>query len=79
MRPRPARFGHGDVVDVGWTQALFSYRGVARRRGPARASRHEEIVSEDWVGAFAAIEEEAGAAWMRRHLDHCLEPLLSER
>src|SRR5277367_4319214 len=38
----PQRFGHGDVVDVGWTQALFSYRGVARRRGPARASRHEE-------------------------------------
>ena len=29
--------------------------------------------------AFAAIEEEAAAAWMRRHLDHCLEPLLSER
>src|SRR5271154_3270216 len=38
----PRRFGHGDVVDVGWTQALFSYRGVARRRGSARASRHEE-------------------------------------
>src|ERR1700677_167652 len=38
----PRRFGHGDVVDVGRTQALFSYRGVARRRGPARASRHEE-------------------------------------
>ena len=37
------------------------------------------IVSEDAVRrAFAAIEEEAGAAWMRRHLDHCLEPLLSE-
>ena len=39
-----------------------------------------KIVSEDTVRrAFAAIEEEAGAAWMRRHLDHCLEPLLSER
>ena len=39
-----------------------------------------KIVSEDSVRrAFAAIEEEAGAAWMRRHLDHCLEPLLSER
>ena len=38
------------------------------------------IVSEDAVRrAFAAIEEEAAAAWMRRHLDHCLEPLLSER
>ena len=39
-----------------------------------------KIVSEDLVRrAFAAIEEEAGAAWMRRHLDHCLEPLLSQR
>src|ERR1700722_10779913 len=39
-----------------------------------------KIVSEDSVRrAFAAIEEKAGAAWMRRHLDHCLEPLLSER
>src|SRR6202167_1256176 len=38
-----------------------------------------KIVSEDSVRrAFAAIEEEAGAAWMRRHLGHCLEPLLSE-
>jgi Transposase DDE domain group 1 len=38
-----------------------------------------KIVSEDSVRrAFAAIEEEAGAAWLRRHLDHCLEPLLSE-
>src|SRR5271156_91845 len=38
-----------------------------------------KIISEDSVRrAFAAIEEEAGAAWMRRHLDHCLEPLLSE-
>ena len=38
-----------------------------------------KIVSEDSVRrAFAAIEEKAGAAWMRRHLDHCLEPLLSE-
>ena len=37
------------------------------------------IVSEDAVRrAFAAIEEEAGAVWMRRHLDYCLEPLLSE-
>src|SRR5271156_6141952 len=27
----PRRSGHGDVVDVGWTQALFSYRGVAGR------------------------------------------------
>ena len=37
------------------------------------------IVSEDAVRrAFAAIEEEAGAAWLRRHLDYCLEPLLAE-
>jgi len=38
-----------------------------------------KIVSEDTVRrAFAAIEEEAGANWIRRHLDHCVEPLLSE-
>src|SRR5271157_2062446 len=38
-----------------------------------------KIVSEDSARrAFAAIEEEAGAAWLRRHLDHCLEPLLAE-
>ena len=28
--------------------------------------------------AFATIEEEAGAVWLRRHLDYCLEPLLAE-
>src|SRR5271166_5563972 len=38
-----------------------------------------KIVSEDAVRrAFAAIEEEAGANWLRGHLDHCVEPLLSE-
>src|SRR5271157_946483 len=38
-----------------------------------------KIVSEDTVRrAFAAIEEEAGANWMRGHLGHCVEPLLSE-
>jgi hypothetical protein len=37
------------------------------------------IVSEDAVRrAFAAIEEEAGAKWLRGHLDHCVKPLLSE-
>ena len=38
-----------------------------------------KIVSEDTVRrAFAAIEEEAGANWLRGHLDHCGERLLSE-
>src|SRR5271166_1033637 len=38
-----------------------------------------KIVSEDTVRrAFAAIEEEADANWIRSHLDHCVEPLLSE-
>jgi hypothetical protein len=38
-----------------------------------------KIVSEDAVRrAFAAIEEEAGANWIRGHLDYCVEPLLSE-
>ena len=37
------------------------------------------IVSEDAVRrAFATIEEQAGAVWLRRHLDYCLEPLLAE-
>ncbi len=39
----------------------------------------DRIVSEDAVRrAFRAIEEGAGAAWLRRHLDHCVEPLLTE-
>src|SRR5271169_5728043 len=36
------RAGHGNVVDAGWAQALFAYRGVARRRRIARTARHEE-------------------------------------
>ncbi len=37
------------------------------------------IVSEDAVRrAFAAIEEEPGAAWLWRHLDYCTAPLLAE-
>jgi hypothetical protein len=38
-----------------------------------------KIVSEDAVRrAFAAIDEAEGASWLRSHLDHCVEPLLSE-
>jgi hypothetical protein len=38
-----------------------------------------KIVSEDAVRrAFAAIDEDEGAAWVRRHLDYCTEPLLAE-
>ena len=37
------------------------------------------ILSEDAVRrAFAAIEEDEGAAWLRRQLDYCTEPLLAE-
>jgi hypothetical protein len=28
--------------------------------------------------AFAAIDEEAGATWLRRHLDRAVGPLLAE-
>src|SRR5512145_2803655 len=36
----------------------------------------ERILSEDAVRrALAAIEEAAGSAWLRRHLDHCSKPL----
>ena len=39
----------------------------------------ERILSEDAVRrGLAAIEEAAGTAWLRRHLDHCTEPLLGE-
>jgi hypothetical protein len=39
----------------------------------------KKIVSEDAVRrAFAAIDEEEGTVWQRRHLDYCTAPLLSE-
>ena len=38
-----------------------------------------KIVSEDAVRrALKTIDEEAGAAWLRCHLDHCTMPLLGE-
>jgi hypothetical protein len=38
-----------------------------------------KIVSEDAVRrAFAAIDEDDGAMWVRRHLDYCPAPLLAE-
>jgi hypothetical protein len=39
----------------------------------------ERILSEDAVRrGLAAIDEVEGTAWLRRHLDHCSEPLLGE-
>jgi DDE family transposase len=39
----------------------------------------KKIVSEDAIRrAFKAIEETEGAVWLRRHLLHCVEPLLAE-
>ena len=39
----------------------------------------KKIVSEDAIRrAFKAIDEEAGAAWLRGHLAFCVEPLLAE-
>jgi hypothetical protein len=38
-----------------------------------------KIVSEDAVRrGLKAIDEEEGAVWLRRHLDYCTAPLLSE-
>ena len=38
-----------------------------------------KIVSEDAVRrAFAAIDEDDGAVWLRQHLDYCTAPLLAE-
>ena len=73
------RAGDGDGVDVGWAQALRAYRGATERPRVAELLGMSRIVSEDAVRrAFAAIEDEAGANWLRGHLDHCVEPLLSE-
>ena len=62
--------------------ALKRYAHIAALRGDGVLPElldMSKIVSEDTVRrAFAAIEEEAGANWMRGHLDHCVEPLLSE-
>ncbi len=39
----------------------------------------KKVVSEDAVRrAFQAIDEAEGAVWLRGHLAHCVEPLLSE-
>ena len=39
----------------------------------------EKIVSEDAVRrGLKAIDEDEGAAWLRRHLGHCVGPLLNE-
>ena len=39
----------------------------------------KKVVSEDAVRrAFKAIDEEESAAWLRSHLQHCVEPLLAE-
>jgi Transposase DDE domain group 1 len=38
-----------------------------------------KVVSEDAVRrAFAAIDEDEGAVWLRQHLDYCMAPLLAE-
>jgi hypothetical protein len=40
----------------------------------------KKIVSEDAVrGGFKAIAEEKGGPWLKRHLDYCTAPLLSEQ
>ena len=39
----------------------------------------KKIVSEDAIRrAFKAIDETEGAAWLRQHLQYCVEPLLAE-
>src|ERR1700721_4404070 len=81
MRPRPATFWARRCCRC-WldTSAILISRRCAATGSLPELLGMRKIVSEDSVRrAFAAIEEEAGAAWMRRHLDHCLEPLLSER
>src|SRR6202035_824144 len=49
----------------------FQQPAAAHHRDPMCDPAHDcEIVGD---------EQEREPAWMRRHLDHCLEPLLSER
>ncbi len=39
----------------------------------------KKIVSEDAIRrAFKAVDETEGAAWLRQHLQYCVEPLLAE-
>src|SRR5271167_1598563 len=58
------------------------YAHIAALRGDAVVPEllgMKRIVSEDAVRrAFVAIEEEAGAAWLRLHPDDCTAPLLAE-
>src|SRR5271163_1427084 len=79
MRPRPATFWARRCCRC-WLDKRYSHIAALRGDGVLpELLGMRKIVSEDSVRrAFAAIEEEAGAAWMRRHLDYCLEPLLSE-
>ena len=55
---------------------------ISRRRGPIGSSTRlgmRKVVSEDAVRrGLAKIEEAAGLAWLREHLDYCVRPLLSE-
>jgi hypothetical protein len=39
----------------------------------------KKVVREDAARrAFAAVDEDESAIWLRRHLDHCTAPLLAE-
>src|ERR1700722_12610276 len=75
--PTPASNSRGSTPNF---ERLGRLAGSGSNPCRLRARRHMTVLSiyPELRRAFAAIEEKAGAAWMRRHLDHCLEPLLSE-
>jgi hypothetical protein len=58
------------------------YAHIAALRGDGVAPEllgMKKVVSEDAVRrAFAAVDEDESATWLRRHLDHCTAPLLAE-
>ncbi len=71
-----------DVLGTAMLSGHTRYAHIAALRGDGVVPEllgMKKIVSEDPVRrAFAAIEEEAGAAWLRHHLDDCTAPLLAE-
>jgi len=71
---------NGDAVDVVWAQALSHIAALRCDSVLPELLGMNKIVSEDAVRrAFAAIDEDDGAVWLRRHLDYCSAPLLADR
>jgi len=88
----PLRYTSPDAPDVRGVTGTWVLPVLAGRRRYARVTAlrpdsvlpelmgMSRIVSEDSLRrALAAIPQEAGLAWLKRHLDRCVLPLLGER